>query len=196
MLRITPEILEETMLFKGYTLFRGDWSLNLIGLRTADSLSNRFNDLFLIFFRCAESWSLLQFPCTTDPGTYYRNNPINIDGTAIVVPNQYRGLWKLGKHRGLYDALIQKGPVQVYRDNNLDNVIDLNPSTVQEGMYGINCHRANTTKSSQVDRWSAGCQVLQAAQDFDVLLSLCNRSSAMYGNSFSYTLLTEQDIKQ
>ena len=156
--------------------------------------SNAFNDLFLVMFRCEQTWCLLQFPCTTDPGTYYRNHPLNVRGTAVVVPGQYPELWELGRHRGAYDALVQVGQISVYRDDNFDSIIDCDASTVHLGIFGINCHRANATASKQVDRWSAGCQVFKDARDFEVLLSLCRRSRINYGNSFTYTLLTEQDF--
>ena len=63
---------------------------------------------------------LLTYDCTTDPGLYYRHNPLNCFGTAVLVPGQYRGAFVLGQHQGLYEALTQGKSLPVYRDDDLD----------------------------------------------------------------------------
>ena len=66
---------------------------------------------------------------------------MNKDGVAILKPGQYRGSHKLGLHQGKYEALRQKSPVKVYRDNNKDGDYDLIEENVQEGIFGINIHK-------------------------------------------------------
>lgn len=180
-----------------YRLFDGEFDLNLIGIRSTDTHANTFNDLFCVLYKRDGNWQLEQFACTTDPGTFYRENPINVRGTAIVAPGQHRSVWTFGKHQGKYDALVQNKAITVYRDNNNDALIDLN--TAQEtGFFGINCHHAgaNSDGESLVDRWSAGCQVLANISDFERVIELCNESAKQYGKTFTYTLFTQQQIEK
>src|SRR5690606_33549955 len=101
---------------------------------------------------------MFSFPCTTDPGIFYRKNPASVNGTAILPAGQHSGLWQVGKHQGKYDALVQRAPVTVIRDRNADAALDFTDQ-LDTGMFGINCHRATEQgTSAQVDRWSAGCQ--------------------------------------
>jgi hypothetical protein len=186
---------------KGYKWFENPkgHDLNIVGIRTDDNTANTFNDWITFSYTFDGKTNLWAFPCTTDPGLYYRENPANLDGTAIVVPGQYRGLWSIGKHQGKYTALKQTKPVKVYRDNDKDGVLE--ESNIQEGIFGINMHRASATRTStQVDRWSAGCQVMADYQHFDFVMELCQRQIDTYTgtwgnpNSFTYTLLEESDF--
>jgi hypothetical protein len=100
----------------------------------------------------------------------------------------------MGMHRGQYPALVQRGHMSVYRDNNKDKVIDLSDMK-EHGLFGINLHRsAKDYESTQVDKWSAGCQVLANPADFALLMAILERSAELYGNSFSYSLITEDDL--
>jgi len=170
----------------------GDFNLNIIGLRTDDNRGELFNDWLFVAFRQNDHEQLLAFPITTDPGTYWLEHPMNVEGTAIVKPGHYRKLWTLGRHRGQYPALIQHGPVTVYRDNNRDQWRD-KPSEIQQGHFGINLHRAGLN-SDRIGKWSAGCQVFQKSSDFDLFMAIINRALIDWGGTFSYTLLTEAQL--
>lgn len=172
------------------------YNVNLIGIRSETEEVNHFDDYLYVIYRNAEENILSrEFQITTDPGKHWLNHPMNKDGTAIVVPGQYRGLWCLGKHRNDYMALRQKGKISVYRDDDRDNELDFDPKTIQEGLYGINCHRSNPyTNSYYVDRWSAGCQVHKYVKNFNTMMMVCNRAAKIYGNSFTYSLLEEGDF--
>ncbi|MFS1525818.1 hypothetical protein ACL7TT_17180 [Microbulbifer sp. 2304DJ12-6] len=180
---------------KGYRFFQqGDFNLNLIGIRSADTCANRFNDHLAVAWSFHGTPHCLIFPATTDPGGYWRENPVQVNGTAILVPGQYAGLWQLGLHRGQYRALVQRAPARVYRDNNRDRVLDFDGS-IEGGLFGINCHRASANHTSQqVDRWSAGCQVLANPLDFALLIALCERAAQNWGSQFTYTLLEASDL--
>ena len=182
---------------RGYVVFddpRG-YDLNLVGIRTRSVDRDDFDDWFTCFYKLGETWQFFPFSATTDPGTYYRKNPINVDGTAILVPDQYRGLWEIGKHRGRYKALVQKSPVSVYRDGNRDGVLNTAGQLVDRGRFGINFHRASIGgPRDTVGKWSAGCQVLQDDAHFDFVMALAKRAAERYGNSFSYTLLREDEL--
>ena len=180
---------------KNYVIFqdkRGH-DLNIVGIRTKDVTANTFNDWIIVFYKFDGIWNFFAFPATTDPGIYYRQNPINVDGTAILVPGQYRGAYKVGMHKGEL-ALQQKMPLKIYRDNNKDEILDFDLNE-ESGLYGINIHRANKNVSSiEVNKWSAGCQVFQDPDHFEFFMKLCRRGREKYGNSFTYTLLVEEDF--
>jgi hypothetical protein len=109
-------------------------------------------------------------------------------------PGQYRRAYKVGRHKG-YKALQQSGPVTVYRDNNKDSVLDTSGVDEDTGMHAVNIHRASRERvSTRVDKWSAGCQVVQDADHFDFLTTLCERGANKFGNSFTYTLLESDDF--
>jgi hypothetical protein len=174
----------------GHTVFeRGQYNLNIIGIRSRDHKPNSFDDRMCVVFRDEQGWITRTWECTTEPGKYWLENPINVSGTAILVPGQYRGVYKIGKHQGKYDALVQTGGrVKTYRDANKDDIIDADVATEEEGYFGINIHKAGQ-HSTQIDKWSAGCQVFSHSTDFDEFMSICYAAKAKWGNSFSYTLI-------
>lgn len=180
----------------GHTLFKeGDYNLNIIGIRSSDDTANSFNDWLCVLYRHNDSWALESFRCTTDPGMYYRLNPMSLDGTAILKPGQYRNAWRIGEHQGRYEALVQHRPVTVYRDNDHDAALDTDGTREQTGFFGINCHRARSVgRSIQVDKWSAGCQVIADSVDFERLMVLAHEAAERYGNGFTYTLLNEKEV--
>jgi hypothetical protein len=176
-----------------YVVFeRGLYNLNIIGIRTADNSANTFNDRLACVYRDESGWVTREWAITTDPGVYYRENPIgNNTGTAIMKCQQARGAYRLGKHRNLYTALVQVKPVLYWRDSNLDAVLDLTDE--REGRIGLNIHRASRHGSEVVDRFSAGCQVFGDPDDYDAFIKLCEKSAELYGNGFTYTLISVGD---
>ena len=197
----TREQIEATMISKGYKYFTGgDYDVNIIGVRNSDTknrVTNAFDDCMTLSYKVEGEWKFHCYKCTTDPGTHWVENIMREDGVAILKPGQYRGSHKLRLHAGKYLALGQKKPLLVYRDDNRDNNYDLLEESVQEGLFGINIHRATGKKggkSTRVDKWSAGCQVIASYDDFEEFLGICKQSSLIWGNSFSYTLLESKDI--
>lgn len=195
---ITVESLLAAMERCQHKVFTGELSVNLIAVRHQDTSANTFNDVFCVLYKKSKKWVFEQYKCTTDPGVYYRKNPCNVAGTAVVVPGQTRGLWTFGFHQGKYPALVQNKPVTVFRDANNDECVDTDDKQVkQTGYFGINCHRASANhESKQVDKWSAGCQVFANPDDFDTFMALCRESAMEYGNTFSYTLLEQKQLEQ
>lgn len=184
-----PAVMERAQAL-GYKIFlTGAYNVNLIGVRSHDRTSNTFNDEMHLIYRESADGPLVEkiYRCTTDPGTYWLHAPGRSEGTAIVAPGQYRACWGLGLHRGEYPALVQVGPIAVYRDANRDGVLEMQGRPVP-GLYGINLHHASATHTSTtVDKWSAGCQVIADPRDFAELLAVCTKA----GGKFSYTLLDE-----
>ncbi len=129
---------------------------------------------------------------TCDPGKKGVMEFHNNKGVARLVPGQYRGVWKIDKHQGKYDALCQRnGNVTVWRDANRDLLFE--EKVTDTGMFGINIHKAGTD-STWVENWSEGCQVFKRVKDFDSFMSICRKASKIHGNKFSYTLLESTDI--
>ena len=186
---------EKILKSKGYSYFtNGIYNLNIIGVRSKDSKEsvNVFNDALILIYNAEDGKHIEVFPITTDPGLYYLKNNLSIKGCAILKEGQVRGGWQIGLHQGKYKALVQKKPVTVYRDSNKDSKLDfVNEET---GMFGINIHKSGDS-STQVDRWSAGCQVFARVKDFNKFMNLVQKGNNKYGNSFTYTLINETDLK-
>ena len=189
-----PEILDIAE-SHGHKVFEsGQYNVNIIGVRSPNHQPNRFDDVMHCVYRDEnDEWVHKSWQCTTEPGTYWLENPSRVAGTAILVPGQYRGVYKIGKHRGKYDALVQHGaPVKVYRDSNKDEIIDAEVGTSEEGFFGINIHKAGE-HSTQINKWSAGCQVFAVADDFSEFMDICYKARDKWGDSFSYTLIVGED---
>jgi len=212
---------------KDYPIFSNDtseYNINIVGIRNSDRTSNKFNDALCVFYKYNGKWIFNQFTVTLDPGTIYRRTPINDAGTAIILPGHYKGLWKIGKHRNKYEALVQNNPCTVIRDNNKDSNLDVDipvysstqTSSVngitqidyldqdgnvvfvtQNGMFGINCHKSGKGITTDVNYYSAGCVVFSDNNEFDnKFLPICNAAANTFGNSFSFTLLIDDDFIQ
>jgi len=178
---------------KGYKIFERPYELNIVGMRTS-SMPNSFDDKIHVFWKEKDGkWKGYIFPATTDAGTYWLKNPMQVDGTAILKEGQYVNAYQIGLHQNSYSALTQKGKVTILRDYDRDAIFDFNTVKQESGYYGINIHRATASGSSKtVDKWSAGCQVLQNSGDFDTLMDLAEKHKNLYGNSFTYTLIDER----
>jgi hypothetical protein len=187
---------------KNYVFFDNNkrFNLNIIGIRAKEHSTNTFNDRLYVIYRDEMlDWQCKRFECTTDPGLYYLKNPMNVEGTAVMLPGQYLRAYALGRHRGLYPALVQIGAIDYVRDGNLNAVIDaLTGGRKRNGVIGANIHRAKADgKSKQVDKWSAGCQVLADSSDFETLIDLAVKAllpQYRQSDKFSYTLLDEKDF--
>ena len=197
----TREKIQKAIELKGYKWFEGgDYNLNIVGVRNSEThgkVTNRFDDKITVSYKKQGKDKYFEFDATTDPGSHWERNLLNEDGVAILVPGQYRGSHTIGLHQGKYEALKQQKPVKVYRDKNMDGKYDMLVENIHEGIYGINIHRATAReggKSTQVDKWSAGCQVIAANDDFKTFMAIVHKSAALYGRSFTYTLIESKDI--
>ena len=183
---------------KTYEIYNKPYQLNIIGIRSVDTVPNRFDDEIHIFFKNnSNQWVHYIFPATTDPGTYWLKNPLNPQGTAILSQGQYQNSYQIGLHRGKYYALVQSKPVTVLRDYDRNAILDFNNGKPETGMFGINIHHASvngTTKT--VDNYSAGCQVFANINEFNLFMQLCERHKQVYGNSFTYTLIDKRTIER
>ncbi len=162
-----------------------EWSkFHIIGIRSNANVPNKFDDAICLIEDDTISW----FSCTTNPGTYWLQNLLNPKGAALLKPNQYLDAYKLALHQGKYKALCQRKSVVVYRDSNKNGFAE-ETALIDNGLFGINIHRANPLLMSLIiDKWSAGCQVLNDPKQFDYLIKRCEASGL---KDFTYTLLRE-----
>jgi len=198
----TKEQVEAAVLSKDYSYFtNGDYNVNIVGIRnsdTCDRVTNHYDDWMTLSYKINGEWKYHVWPITTDPGLYWMDHPLNNDGCAILVPNQYKGVYKIDGHgRSRYTALCQRlGSVKVYRDGDKDDIYDFNSATIDEGKFGINIHRSsayNTT--TEINKYSAGCQVFSNPDDFKVFMRIIKKSADEWGNKFTYTLIESKDIE-
>jgi hypothetical protein len=200
----TREQIEKTVISKGYKWFTDSkdkgYDVNIVGVRnssTNNEVTNKFDDCITVSYKINSAWKFHCYEATTDPGKHWVENIMNKHGVAILKPGQYRSSHKIRLHGGRYEALGQQKPVKVYRDKNLDGKYDLSEENVMEGLYGINIHRATKyagKKSTQIDKWSAGCQVIAANDNWTEFMKIMRKARNIWGNSFTYTLIESKDI--
>jgi hypothetical protein len=182
-------ILAELKL-KKFEVFKRPYELNIVGQRGKSTIPNRFDDELHVFYKInSKDWQYHVFKITTDPGTFWLENPMNPQGTALVAEGQFKNSHAIGLHKGQYKALVQVKPLTVIRKYDRKAKLDFYNGKKQTGIYGIDIHRANkvgTTKT--VDKNSAGCQVFENASDFAAFMQLCEKHRSLYGNQFTYTL--------
>jgi len=181
MAKFTREQIEEALNCNGYKYFTSDkgYDVNIVGIRNSDTygeVTNKFDDTLTISYKDSDGkWVYNEYKATTDPGSHWEKNLLNKDGVAILKPGQYRGSHKIGLHQGKYDMIEEN---------------------VHEGIFGINIHKAGkfVNGSTQIDKWSAGCQVLSKESDFNEFMEICRKARDIWGNSFTYTLIESNDI--
>jgi len=199
--KIMVEQYKKVFAEKGYAFFeKGDYNLNIVGVRNNSGSASKFDDFLNVLYKVDGDWVCDVYAATTEPGTSILRRPIKEvrhKGTAILVPDQYRSTYRIGTHGGKrsYTALVQRGgKVRVVRDNNRDSKPDYhNPE--EEGWFGINIHK-HWGSDARVNTGgvSAGCQVFQSSKDFYEFMDTCQESADKWGNSFTYTLIREDDL--
>ena len=193
----SKEQIEKAVKSKGFVWFNGakDYDVNIVGVRNAtpgQKVTNLFDDKLTLSYKVGGEWFFHEWDATTEPGKKGVMQFHNSGGVARLVPDQYRGVYKVSMHQGKYQALCQRlGDVTVWRDKNRD--MDFDEIIRDTGMFGINIHKAGTV-SNFVENWSEGCQVFKRTKDFNDFMVLINRAKEIHGNHFTYTLLISSDI--
>lgn len=199
---ITPTInnILGVMNSKGYRVYNTptvDWNINIVGIRNKALQHQKFDDTLVVFHNFMGNWHIAYYPITTDPSSYYLRNPVNKNGTAILVEGQYTGTHCIDIYNDRYEALCQRlGNLKVYRDNNRDGNLNTDPAKIETGMFGINIHKGPLNGDWNTDniQFSAGCQVFADSKHFDEFMLKCKNSRNAFGNKFTYTLLNERDF--
>jgi len=193
----SKEQIRKAVKSKGFVWFNGakDYDVNIVGVRNAtpgQKVTNLFDDKLTLSYKINGQWFYHEWDATTEPGKKGVMQFHNSGGVARLVPDQYRGVYKVSMHQGKYQALCQRlGDVTVWRDKNRD--MDFDEIIRDTGMFGINIHKAGTV-SNFVENWSEGCQVFKRTKDFNDFMVLINRAKEIHGNHFTYTLIISSDI--
>ena len=163
--RPTIRRIHEVMINNGMKVFETSYSVTLGWIRTGDNLSNKFNDwIFASLFTPDNGILSTVFEGTTDAGLFYRLNPINIDGTAIIQHgHQMRGVYQyqnpdlnedhLG-HKG-QEAFRQVGNMLYWRDADRDKYLEFDGEEFEDN-FATNGHDMGEV-GNNVNKWSAGC---------------------------------------
>jgi hypothetical protein len=198
-----PPILVHLESLGHKVVWKGDFHLNLFGIRNPNAKANSFDDIMGCAYTEKGLWRVHYWPATTDPGTYYLENRdkwFGPAGVAILCEGQYVDVYKIDLHAGKYEALCQRnGAVRLYRDDNLDDVLDMDPETVKTSYgSGINLHASTSypyttgTDKDEVDAWSAGCQVHATVAGFREMMELARKQVEVTGiDTFTYTLMKQ-----
>jgi hypothetical protein len=197
----TLKDIVSTMKSKGYEVDTRPYALNIVGVRNSKATDqNTFDDELAYFYYDVSGVLRGRIVAgTTDPSTFYLMNPVSgatDNGTAILKSGQYKNAYRIGLHKGKYEALVQTGgKVTTIRDNDRNAYINYFAPTTS-GYYGINIHRASRGKKNEaiIDYDSAGCQVFMKEADFNEMMSLARIHRDKYGNKFTYTLIDERDL--
>ena len=180
-----------------YPIYEKDslpYNLNLTAWRNPEHKKNEFNCYFSYAYKYRNHWIFKSYKCTTYPGDYYLRNPLNKKGTLIITEGFYKKGYRLGLHKGQYEALVQVRPITVYRDNNKDSEVDLKPQTKENGYFGANIHRAKISGRTEfVNKWSAGCIVFQDIREYLEFIEICKQAEHFYGDTFSLSVIRLED---
>jgi hypothetical protein len=144
---------------------------------------NAYNDAIGVF-----GPTLRLYKGSVDPGLTPTLDPMNPQGCAHLLNGAY--LYQPGMHKG-HPALIPAGPSRVWRDANRDGIRDPHDQ-VETGSFGIDIHAGGT--SSQVNDWSAGCQVVWGGWSGASWLEFRQLYMQSCQREFRYYLLDASDL--
>lgn len=192
--KITLESIRKTYgKLNSYKFFeKGDYNINLGVVRATESITDAFNDVLFLAYKIRGQWQLDKYSITADPGSYWLKNLMNEGGTAIIAEGFYQSAYQLGCHYNT-KALVQVRPVRCYRDKDKDSIIECDPKTITQGLYGINIHRhfQGIADAQVVYNSSAGCMVFQRDRDWLACMDICESALDYFGNSFSLGVTLE-----
>lgn len=189
------EIIQKAQMLSNYQAIpSGYW---IFGVRNSNHAPDQFDDMFYLM---KGEKLILETSGTTHPGKAVLTGGFrkyNKKGAAVVAPNRwYYRVWKNGKHKGVYRALIQIGShIGVYRDGNADDKVDTT-GNIYYGFYGINFHLGGKNPLKNLVKkiigyWSAGCQVCNVYEDYREIIRLIRESKQEY---ITYVLVDEFSI--
>lgn len=170
----------------------GPFDLNLVGIRVLPGAPNRFDDWLCVAYLDDYGPRFERFPATLDPGRDWLVDKANTNGSFIVAPGQYPGVYARGLHKGKTPCLVPVGDLKGWRDRNGDNVADrTGPLSTATPLSGIQIHgRGRNTAPAGVDRYSDACTVTAYEVDLQRLLALLEAQAERgFGSRVTYTVL-------
>lgn len=168
----------------GYPLEEG---INVFGIRNSELVPDAWDDILGIIYND----EVICVSGTTDPGRSWLSKEGHPEGVFILKPGYYKNCWHRGKHHGKYKALVQfgDGVFKGWRDKNKDGKFDLTGKTYTN-VKGLNFHTTRwDLQVLRVGDFSAGCQVVEVAKDYDRVIDLAYSTSQ---SLYSYALFNEK----
>lgn len=169
---------------------------NIIGIRSVSRTWDRFDDKMYVVVRDERGhWNIDTYDTTMDPGAFYaRVKFANRKGAGIIAPGQYP-VFVLEEYKNHGLALCQRrGPVNVYRDNDKDSIMEMDVSTLEQG-HGFHIHHVSQSEADYVGRRSAGCTEFRYVSEWERFLELCKKVNyARPGHTFTYTVINDRQI--
>lgn len=182
------------MLVWRYVIYKEPYKLNIVGIRSASTQANAFDDEMLVFwYDDRQNLNYRVYRVSTDPGTYWLYNPVP-GGTAILKGGQYIDAYTLidtARFHFQTKEFLQVKNVTIVRDYDRNQILDFYNGVETTGLYGINIHTGATPNqtNTEVGQWSAGCQVFGTWSEWQEFLQLAGKHIQYNGNVFTYTLL-------
>ena len=194
-----------------YEVYSRPNEMNIIGIRyqlPGTPYTNQFKDrLYIIYKNDQGALKAHWWPISTIPGKYgsSKSKTLHKDlpkmkergGLGILAPAQYKNSWSIGDYHG--EKCLRPGKQKFFRDVNLGNE-QITYSKSGEGYAGMLLHKAfnrNQGKNTYgVYNWSEGCQVIPDPVALDQIFGLLEIHRKLYGNKFTYTLITKNDVPE
>jgi len=152
------------------------------------------NDIYNDYIIAHDEHEAYMFNATTDPSVFFTNNPMAKEGCAHLCYGFYKNAYIIGIHaKGKpyqHEALVQRGnKVKIWRDINKNFVHDAT-EPIEEGYFGINIHK-NLSTLNLIQYSSAGCQVIQYANDFEYFMNFVKLHAQKF---YSYLLCNIREV--
>jgi hypothetical protein len=131
--------------------------------------------------------------CTTEPGRYYTEHPLNAMGAARIALEQFKA-WRVGQHHpnnqppSRHEALVQAGPIKIFRDKDKNGVRTGDASMVGSG-FGINQHSGHDQSLQSIGKASAGCLVGRRSAEHREFMT-CVKSDPRFKGNKGYMFMT------
>lgn len=185
--------------------------LNIVYVEGADKSGrhnpdtfNVFNDRRTVFHfdKTGKPVMDLNVLCTTEPGKFFTDNPLNPDGAARIAFGQYKS-WTIGMHHPesqpprKHKALVQADKIHIFRDKNKDGIRPGDKEFIVGSGAGINQHSGLNQSPSNIGKLSAGCLVGQNDDEHKKFMKLLEgdpRFIANHGYKFMTTVIAGDDL--
>jgi hypothetical protein len=188
-----PEILTKIQEEYGFMVFDdGAYDLNIIAVRNLQNNANQYDDKLHVCYLSEDGhWREDIFQVSTDAGRYWLEKEDYKACAVYAHPQQARGAYKVGMHRGKYEALVQWRPVLYWRDGNKDSKADYGGEVFKDTI-GLNIHRSSIHDSDEVNKYSAGCIVFSKMAEWKAFMELVHKQKRIMGfHTFTFTLIAE-----
>ena len=145
-------------------------------------------------------------------GERFVNSPYAVDkGLNILIPSQYIDAYEISTYRGAPAMNTRQGAViKVWVDTKFTQTNEFlpynltKPETITQGVegqsqvftpYKFGIH-LGYPGGKKVGFWSQGSQVFPTSEELNEFFATCNLHKSLYGNKFTYTLVTRPDVQK